>query len=331
MKAYHGSLGGGSVSGGTILDLEQLDLSHRRKVTSFFRRFPPQISEFTFTNLYVWRGLRPTYVAEVDGSLLFVEENDGERKLLGPPVGGLAPEELPGLLSELGINGADRLDGAAARSLAGAGVAVKEDRDNADYVYLREEMARLEGRRFHRKKNMVNHCLSAYNCQYVEITPEIADEVMAMQERWGAQRACPENRELCAEHNAIREALTHLDKFGLLGGAVRIDGRIQAFTLGEALNDNTAVIHFEKAMTEFQGLYQVINKWFCEFALGDFEFVNREQDLGIRGLRKAKKSYHPHHMVKKFAASWEPQMAPCGCVVLHGRCVEHGVDQGNHA
>ena len=105
---------------------------------------------------------------------------------------------------------------------------------------------------------------------------------------------------------ALREGLDHFEDFGLICGAVRVEGRIEAFSFGEALNENTAVVHFEKAMSGFPGLYQVINHWFCRYGLVEFEFVNREQDLGVPGLRQAKQSYHPHHMVEKFTARWEP-------------------------
>jgi hypothetical protein len=82
---------------------------------------------------------------------------------------------------------------------------------------------------------------------------------------------------------------------------------MQAITIGERLNDSTAVVHFEKAMPGYDGLYQLINQWFCRYGLTEFEFVNREQDLGIPGLRKAKESYHPHHMVEKYVALCDRQ------------------------
>jgi hypothetical protein len=86
----------------------------------------------------------------------------------------------------------------------------------------------------------------------------------------------------------------------LTGGAVVVEGRIEAFAIGERLNLAAAVVHFEKANPELRGMYQLINQWFCRNELAEYSFVNREQDLGIEGLRKAKESYCPHHMVRKF-------------------------------
>jgi hypothetical protein len=101
---------------------------------------------------------------------------------------------------------------------------------------------------------------------------------------------------------------------------------VEAFSIGEALNPRTAVVHFEKAMTDYQGLYQLMNMWFCEYGLAGFEYVNREQDLGVPGLRKAKESYLPDHMVEKHSAALVPGEAGEPAMAgARGRCAEHGV------
>ena len=101
----------------------------------------------------------------------------------------------------------------------------------------------------------------------------------------------------------MHEALTYFEELDFKGGAIKIDSRIEAFSLGEALNDNTAVIHIEKANPEIQGLYTAINQLFVSNTWQETEFINREQDLGVDGLRKAKESYNPHHMVNKYTIS----------------------------
>lgn len=98
----------------------------------------------------------------------------------------------------------------------------------------------------------------------------------------------------------MREALTHFEELEYRGGAIEIDSRIEAFSLGEPLNTDTAVIHIEKANPEIPGLYAAMNQLFCQNAWSDMAYINREQDLGIEGLRKAKESYNPHHIAKKF-------------------------------
>jgi hypothetical protein len=103
------------------------------------------------------------------------------------------------------------------------------------------------------------------------------------------------------ESISIKEALTHFERLRVKGGAILIDGKIEAFTLGEPLNPNTVVIHIEKANSAYEGLYTLINQAFLENEWPEYTYVNREQDLGEEGLRKSKESYFPHHMINKYA------------------------------
>ena len=105
---------------------------------------------------------------------------------------------------------------------------------------------------------------------------------------------------LASEDVAIKEIFSLIDILPVFGGVIFINGKIEAFTLAEKLVENTAVVHFEKANPEIDGLYQLINHWFCQNALKDYTYVNREQDLGIEGLRRAKQSYYPCKMVSKY-------------------------------
>ena len=184
-----------------------------------------------------------------------------------------------------------------------AGLKVAADRDNSDYVYSVKDLASLEGRHYHKKRNLIKQCLRTYGCQYESIILQVVPECLDMLERWCGARDCGQDPGLCSENTAIKEAFANYEELDLIGGSIRIDGRIEAFALGEELKPGTAVCHFEKAMPAFRGLAQLINKWFAEYSLKEFEFINREQDLGIAGLRQAKESYYPHHMVDKFYAS----------------------------
>jgi hypothetical protein len=305
------------------VDVSPLELAHRAEVNECLRRCPPEISEHTFTNLYVWREWRPVFLANVADALCFLEEHEGERHLLGPPIGDADPVRIAAELREAGVEHCVRLPQGTAQALREAGLTVEADRNNSDYVYWRQDLVELPGRAYHRQKNLVNRCLARFRCEYCELTAEVVDEVGDMQDRWCAEKDCGQSPTLCAEYRAIGDTLARFAQFGLLGGAVRIDGRIEAYTVGESLNPGTAVVHFEKAMRPYEGLYQVVNQWFCRHALTGFEFVNREQDLGIPGLRKAKESYHPHHMVDKYVATApgepvEPLLRPR----MAGRCRE---------
>ncbi len=108
------------------------------------------------------------------------------------------------------------------------------------------------------------------------------------------------------QKTAISEALAHFRELGLLGGAIEVDGRFAALSIGEPLTRDTAVIHIEIVSPCCEGLAQIMNREFVRHALKDFAFINREQDLGLPGLRRAKLSYHPHHLVEKFRLERRP-------------------------
>jgi hypothetical protein len=289
-----------------MLDFKPLTLDDRPTVMQALRRRPPSISEHSFTNLYVWRYHRPVRVARVGDGVAFVELRSGERRLVGPPRADVALTDLLEELRESAVASFHRMPEDAAEALRQAGLRVEADRDNADYVYLRSDLAELSGRDYGRQRNLVNQCLGSYDCEYAELTPGCLEEAVEMVNRWFAARGMDQSEGLAEEYWALREALDLFEELDLIGGTVRIGGRIEALTLGERLSDDTAVVHFEKAVTDYRGLYQVINQWFCRNGLAEFDFVNREQDLGIPGLRKAKESYRPHHMVDKYVARSEP-------------------------
>ena len=286
-------------------DVHPLTLADRSLVAEYLRLHPPVISEHTFTNLFIWQPSRPVFFSEINDSLIFLVKaarQQGKYILFGPPVG---PAGINDVLPAFngGVIGAVRIPDEAAHDLSGGGYVVAPDRDNADYVYRVKDLAGLAGRRYAKKRNHIKKCLSQHTCEYLPITTELIAECEYMQENWCHKRDCGRNPGLCNEANAIAEAFAHFGKFELLGGAIRVDGTIQAFAMAEELYPGTAVWHFEKAMSHIPGLSQLINQWFSKYGLTDFDYVNREQDLGISGIRQAKESYFPHHMVNKNCVS----------------------------
>ena len=278
-----------------------LTLADRSLVSEYLRRHPPVISEHTFTNLFIWQPSRPVFFSEVDDCLVFLVKaarQEDKYILFGPPVGQAKIHDvLPAFSGR--VIGAVRIPDQAANDLTDAGYVVDPDRDNADYVYRLKDLADLEGRRFAKKRNHIKQCLNNHSCEYQPLTSALVAECESMQENWCRKRDCGRNPGLCNEANAIAEAFAHFDEFGLLGGAIRVDNTIQAYAMAEELSPGTAVWHFEKAMNHIQGLSQLINQWFSKYGLTGFDYVNREQDLGIPGMRQAKESYFPHHMVSK--------------------------------
>jgi len=169
-----------------------------------------------------------------------------------------------------------------------------------DYMYSANELIELKGNKFQKKKNLLKQFQKKYNYSYVPLTPELIKSVLEMQEDWCVCRDCESAETLAAENRAISRVLSYWQELkNMLGGAVFVDDIMAAFTIAEEMPCDTVLIHFEKGMTDYKGIYQAINQIFLE-SENRFKLVNREQDLGEQGLRKAKQSYNPVNFIKKY-------------------------------
>jgi hypothetical protein len=270
-----------------------------------FRTMQPEISQYTFTNIFAWRGSRNTQVCRFEGQIL-IRGEVSEHKVLLQPIGEgdvaatikkflVLPEEQGSEFKYLPKSGADVLRN-------DSGVQVTEDRDNADYVYFTDDLVDLPGRKYDAKRNFINRFKSEHEYRYLDLSPDVAARCMTFEEHWCTDRSCQSDEGLSHEMEAVLEMLVNFEHLGYEGGAIEVDGSIAAFTTGEALNPETFVVHVEKADAKLAGIYAVINNEFCRHAAGRFKYVNREQDLGIPGLRQAKLSYHPLRIVETFRA-----------------------------
>lgn len=191
------------------------------------------------------------------------------------------------------------------RAYQGVEFTICEDRDNFDYVYNSDDLIQLAGRKYHSKKNHLNSFHKNYpEAEYLPITEEIVMQCKLNINGWYKQRAqeTPDDPFIAAEREAILEVLNNFEDFGLKGGAILVGKRVVAFTFGEQLNDDTAVIHVEKADPEVRGAYPAINQAFIAHEWSHMTYINREEDMGIEGLRKAKESYRPVKLIEKFNA-----------------------------
>ena len=287
-------------------DFKPLDLEDREQITSVFRAHPPVTSELTFTNLYMWRNHYRFRWSMAGEALLVAADPPGRQPFALPPVGGddlTAPFRL--LVAHLerlaALPEIQRVPEHLARRYAEPlGLDAEEDRAQSDYVYRTESLIALSGRKYHGKRNHLNQFRSAYAYRYETLTAPLIQACMELQEEWCRLRECLDNRGLLSEEDAIQEALRHFQDLHCSGGAIVVDGRVVAFSLGEPLNPDTAVVHVEKANPEFPGSYAVINQEFCRHSWSAYTYINREQDLGEEGLRQAKLSYYPDHLVTKF-------------------------------
>lgn len=176
------------------------------------------------------------------------------------------------------------------------------DRDGSDYIYNAEDLIRLSGRKFHGKRNHLAQFDREYNWSYEDITHENMDDCREVARRWcEANGGCDKMEEGAGnERCALRKAFKYYDELELGGGLIRIDGKAVAFTIGEEINPSTYLLHFEKALDGYNGLYAAINHEYASRHLTGYRYINREEDMGLEGLRRAKLSYHPALLLEKY-------------------------------
>ena len=287
-------------------DFKPIEIQDKHLFDEFLRKDPPRISELTFTNLFIWRHhYRPVWLQWNECLLIIFHPQTGTTYGLAPFGPGDKKSALDVLSEEIAKQTSDvricRVEEEFIKNhIDPAKYAVVNDRDNSDYVYLTKDLIDLSGNKYHRKKNHLNQFIKNYAFEYHPLNTELVKRVLGMQEAWCQFRECVEKADLLAEEFAVREALTCYEELGYQGGAILINSAVEAFSLGEPLNEDTAVIHIEKANPEIPGLYAAINQIFCLNAWPEVTYINREQDMGVEGLRKAKESYYPHHMVDKY-------------------------------
>ena len=177
---------------------------------------------------------------------------------------------------------------------------VEYDRDEADYVYEREKLATLAGKKLHGKRNHINKFKSLYeDWTYESLNDENVEDCFQMALKWRNQNGCDEDHEKNAEMCVTLNSLRLYKELGMVGGIIRVAGKIVAFCIGEPVSEDTFVVHIEKAFPEIEGAYPMINQQFVLHECMEYQYVNREEDTGAEGLRKAKLSYRPVFLVEK--------------------------------
>ncbi len=274
------------------LSLDQRPLLHPR-----FQRLTEGMSELTFAGLYLFRETHQYQVSRAGDEVFIITGMDAEPFFILPFE--LPPENVLNSLFDRHRT-MKAVSASQAERLARMGCRVWEDRDNFDYLYAREKLATLSGRKLHRKKNLVNLFLRNNVCIAKPLLEEYAGAALQILEQWRTQQG------ISGDYAAAREAIEKMKVLQLCGGIFYVNEQPVAYTLGEELAQGRMfVIHFEKAVLkkEYAGIYQYVNQAFTTVLPDQYERINREQDLGDPGLRQAKESYRPVDFVKKYRAA----------------------------
>ena len=275
----------------------------------YFQKVDYEACEYNFITLYMWQTVYDFhYIKRDDYILLFGQSEEGVFSMM--PL--CEPDKLASAFDDIfeifRSSGQKVLMKAVTEPVKGfiednypQMFESHTDRDNYDYVYDAESLRSLAGRKMHSKKNHFNGFVKEYQDRFVykAIEKSEFEECLRLSDKWAFSRE--KDRNLIGENLAIKKVLKNADKFSCLKiGGIYIDNDLEAFTFGDLINSQMAVIHIEKANPDIRGIYSAVNKLFLENEFPDVEFENREDDLGIEGLRKAKLSYKPLRLVEKY-------------------------------
>lgn len=290
------------------MEFEPIRLADQVAYQSYLARCPALTSDYSFLNLWSWA---PAYGLEwaVLDDLAWLRQSRS-REAFWAPVGDWRTQDWPTLFHRYPLlqSGFLRVPEPLARvwkTVFGEWVSITEDRDQFDYLYSAADLIHLPGNRYHKKKNLIRQFEKSYDYEYVPMTPDMVGKAMALQENWCVWRNCDSDDQLDAENQAIARVMARWENLsGVLGGCLLVGGRMAAYTIGERISPDMMVVHFEKGTADIKGVYQAMNRLFLVHEANGAEWVNREQDLGDEGLRKAKESYHPARFLKKYRVSF---------------------------
>ncbi len=294
------------------IPFKPITLDDKDIITSFTLKSVYMNCDFSFSNMCSWRFLYNSEFAVVDNFLLirfWIENND--RPVYMCPVGEGDITPAINLLEQdslehghplwlLGVTptGKEELE----KAFPG-GFRYMPDRDYFDYIYLRDDLVNLTGKKYQPKRNHINKFIKQYQYEYMPITPELVPECLELERKWyKANRTDDDAEELSYERRSLTYALNHAKELGLIGGSICVDHQIIAFSFGAPINYNTFGVNVEKADVNYDGSYSMINKEFATHIPEQYKYINREEDLGIPGLRQSKLSYHPTILLEKHTA-----------------------------
>lgn len=290
-------------------DFKRPQLEDKEVISHYFKHHTSRSCERTFVNVFLWARFYNVTFAVIEDTLVFRSE-DEDSFAFAYPAG--EPENVKKTLDTLYRYSQER--GVSFRlynvtpdhfeqieAWYPGRFQIEYNEDIADYVYESEKLCTLAGKKLHGKRNHINKFKSLYEGRwsYETMSDDNLEECFQMALKWRNQNGCdddPEkNSEMCVTLNSLRL----FRELELTGGILRVDGQIVAFTIGEPICSDTFVVHIEKAFPDVQGAYTMINQQFVEHECMDYRYVNREEDTGDEGLRKAKRSYRPVFMVEK--------------------------------
>ncbi len=287
-------------------------LADKQWIKEIFSHASDLSCEYTFGNIYAYQAKLDIHVARVGDCLITRCAVDNFTEYCYP-VGTDVKKALDAIIEDAKLLSLDKVnlfglnpsDATALPLLYPGKFDIHENRDGGDYIYLAKDLATLDGKKYQPKRNHISYFTRNNNWTYEEINRDNIAECLEMSHEWLNLCSPDLYEDLVSEEKCIIRAFDAFDELDFRGGLLRVDGRVVAYTMGEAIDNDTFCVHYEKAFSHVRGAYPMINKEFVKNTLTDFTYINREDDLGIENLRKAKLSYHPYRIYEKYDAFME--------------------------
>lgn len=283
-------------------NFSKIELSMKDEISSFDAAKNDGLSDFLFYNLYFFRDYYNYRISKTDFGIIITGQFEGDKFFMIPS--GIIPYEwLKKALQSFGVLSfiSPSLILQNKELFSNTEFELIEDKDNFDYLYLREDLASLSGKKFHKKKNHVNKFKKNYSDILVKpLTQDNASDALAVLDKWRS------SNETSGDYTAAKECLEYIGKSDLVGIIIYVKDDPVAWTVAEIYdNESVAVVYFEKADIDYQGSFQYVNYAFANFLPENIKYINREQDLGKPGLIRAKKTYNPVAFVKKYSLNFK--------------------------
>ena len=287
----------------SIDDFKPVTLEDKKIFDKHYKEYPPIHSDNVFTTIISWMGYSNYHYAILENNLIMLTKINGQIRFR-PPSGKRKKDVFDQVIKLAQKQDSDYpfgvIDLETKKWLERnyQKLVFEEHRDYFDYVYLSSNLAELSGSNYSKIRNRLNKFKRNYNYTIEKISKENEAEVGEFLKRWCLWKDCKSDPILENERKAILYSMSRFFELELSGNAIRIDGNIEAISVYEGMNPDTAIVHYEKGSPDYDGIYKVINQETAKTLQKDFMYINRESDMGLPGLRKAKQSYRPHHMVE---------------------------------
>lgn len=292
-----------------MLDLKDITIKDYEVLKEYLSDENELSCENSFANLYLWHGNIPNQYDIINGSLI-IKTQDYDKIMFRIPLGGNIRLTMGEICEHYNNRYPDfyGYEGQAFEkfiSIYGDEFEITECRDDFEYLYLSENLIKLSGKKYHSKRNHISAFSKNYNWHYEPITEENLEKIKLCAKEWYTQNGDKMDSTLSVDKDESKLLLSNMKDLSLKGGAIFVDQKVVAYTIGTAINSRVFDIMIEKALPDYATSYSVINREFAKNELSGYEFINREDDMGIEGLRRAKLSYKPAKILKKYICSYK--------------------------